>query len=71
MSAVPAPGSRTVRCASFLVALALALVPFRTDLTHTNAPLVLVVVVVAVVALGSRTAGVAAALSAAAWCDFS
>ncbi|MEU6511932.1 DUF4118 domain-containing protein [Streptomyces sp. NPDC046942] len=54
--------------APFLVAL--ALVPFRTSLTHTNAALVLVVVVVAVAALGSRTAGVVAALSAAAWFDF-
>ncbi|MER5452787.1 DUF4118 domain-containing protein [Streptomyces sp. NPDC002766] len=54
--------------APFLVAL--ALVPFRTGLSHTNAALVLVVVVVAVAALGSRTAGVVAALSAAAWFDF-
>ncbi|GGW24136.1 DUF4118 domain-containing protein [Streptomyces alanosinicus] len=54
--------------APFLVAL--ALVPLRTSLTHTNAALVLVVVVVAVAALGSRTAGVVAALSAAAWFDF-
>jgi hypothetical protein len=54
--------------APFLVAL--ALVPFRTTLSHTNAALVLVVVVVAVAALGSRTAGVVAALSAAAWFDF-
>ncbi|WP_329281836.1 DUF4118 domain-containing protein [Streptomyces sp. NBC_01451] len=52
----------------FLVAL--ALVPLRTDLSHTNAALILVVVVVAVSALGSRTAGVLAALSAAAWFDF-
>lgn len=52
----------------FLVAL--VLVPFRTGLSHTNAALVLVVVVVAVAALGSRTAGVLAALSAAAWFDF-
>ncbi|MFF5139003.1 DUF4118 domain-containing protein [Streptomyces sp. NPDC013157] len=49
---------------------ALALVPFRTGLSHTNAALVLVVVVVAVATLGSRTAGVLAALSAAAWFDF-
>lgn len=39
----------------FLVAL--VLVPFRTDLSRTNAALILVVVVVAVAALGSRTAG--------------
>ncbi|MFF7161206.1 DUF4118 domain-containing protein [Streptomyces sp. NPDC008086] len=49
---------------------ALALVPIRTHLSHTNAALILVVVVVAVAALGSRTAGVVAALSAAAWYDF-
>lgn len=54
--------------APFLVAL--ALVPFRTSLSHTNAALVLVVVVVAVASLGSRTAGVITALSAAAWFDF-
>ncbi|MGD1217347.1 DUF4118 domain-containing protein [Streptomyces krungchingensis] len=52
----------------FLVAL--ALVPLRASLSHTNAALVLVVVVVAVAVLGSRTAGVVAALSAAAWFDF-
>ncbi|MCT9084258.1 DUF4118 domain-containing protein [Streptomyces fulvoviolaceus] len=50
--------------APFLVAL--TLVPFRTDLSRTNAALILVVAVVAVAALGSRTAGVLAALSAAA-----
>jgi hypothetical protein len=54
--------------APFLVAL--TLVPFRTGLSHTNAALILVVVVVAVAALGSRTAGALAALSAAAWFDF-
>ncbi|KOV59698.1 DUF4118 domain-containing protein [Streptomyces sp. MMG1121] len=54
--------------APLLVSLALA--PFRTNLSHANAALVLVVVVVAVSALGSRTAGVVAALSAAAWFDF-
>ncbi|MDH6214910.1 DUF4118 domain-containing protein [Streptomyces pseudovenezuelae] len=54
--------------APFLVAL--ALVPLRTHLSSTNAALILVVVVVAVAALGSRTAGVVAALSAAAWFDF-
>ncbi|MGA5500046.1 hypothetical protein [Streptomyces umbrinus] len=48
----------------FLVAL--LLVPFRTDLSRTNAALILVVAVVAVAALGSRVAGVLAALSAAA-----
>lgn len=50
--------------------VALALVPFRTDVSRTTVVLVLVVAVVAVAALGSRTAGVLAALSAAAWFDF-
>ena len=50
--------------------VALALVPFRTDLSRTNAALVLVVVVVAVAAFGNRVAGAVAALSAAAWFDF-
>ncbi|MEV0449148.1 DUF4118 domain-containing protein [Streptomyces sp. NPDC050600] len=49
---------------------ALALVPLRTFVTHTDLGLVLVVVVVAVSALGNRFAGVLAALSAAAWFDF-
>ncbi|MGW6577156.1 DUF4118 domain-containing protein [Streptomyces sp. NPDC054945] len=53
---------------SFLVAL--VLVPFRTDLSATNAALILVVAVVAVAALGTRAAGAVAALSAAAWFDF-
>ncbi|WP_406180220.1 DUF4118 domain-containing protein [Streptomyces sp. NBC_01006] len=51
----------------FLVAL--ALVPFRTDLSATNTALILVVAVVAVAALGTRLAGALAALSAAAWFD--
>ncbi|MEE1772251.1 DUF4118 domain-containing protein [Streptomyces sp. JV185] len=46
------------------------LVPFRTDLTSTNAALILVVAVVAVAAIGSRVAGALAALSAAVWFDF-
>ncbi|MEV6026791.1 DUF4118 domain-containing protein [Streptomyces sp. NPDC052036] len=54
--------------APFLVAL--ALVPFRSQLSHTDAALILVVVVVAVATLGNRAAGVLAALSAAAWFDF-
>ncbi|MGW7385729.1 DUF4118 domain-containing protein [Streptomyces sp. NPDC054794] len=66
------PRDRLALAAGIVVPLlvALALVPFRTDLSHTNAALVLVVAVVAVAALGSRTAGVVAALSAAAWFDF-
>ncbi|MEU1573414.1 DUF4118 domain-containing protein [Streptomyces collinus] len=51
-------------------AVALALVPFRPHMTSANLVLILVVVVVAVAALGSRAAGVVAALSSAAWFDF-
>ncbi|MFJ9643221.1 DUF4118 domain-containing protein [Streptomyces sp. NPDC004244] len=51
-------------------AVALALVPFRTGLSATNEALIMVVAVVAVAALGTRTAGAVAALSAAAWFDF-
>ncbi|MFI5867509.1 histidine kinase [Streptomyces sp. NPDC051546] len=50
--------------------VALLLVPFRTDLSSTNAALILVVAVVAVASMGTRTAGALAALSAAAWFDF-
>lgn len=50
--------------------VALALVPVRTLISSANLALILVVVVVAIAALGSRTAGVVAALSAAAWFDF-
>ncbi|MFE7512344.1 DUF4118 domain-containing protein [Streptomyces sp. NPDC057540] len=49
---------------------ALVLLPLRTSVTHTNLALLLVVVVVAVSALGNRFAGALAALSAAAWFDF-
>ncbi|MFE2167154.1 DUF4118 domain-containing protein [Streptomyces sp. NPDC059447] len=52
----------------FLVAL--ALVPFRADLSATNEALIMVVAVVAVATLGTRAAGALAALSAAAWFDF-
>ncbi|MCJ1675972.1 DUF4118 domain-containing protein [Streptomyces sp. APSN-46.1] len=52
----------------FLVAL--ALVPFRTDLSATNAALIMVLAVVAVASLGTRAAGALGALSAAAWFDF-
>ncbi|MEU8526312.1 DUF4118 domain-containing protein [Streptomyces sp. NPDC048629] len=54
--------------APFLTAL--ALVPLRTSVTHTNLALLMVVVVVAVSALGNRYAGALAALSGAAWFDF-
>ncbi|GAA3378520.1 hypothetical protein GCM10020367_58350 [Streptomyces sannanensis] len=49
---------------------ALALMPFRTDVSNTNMALILVVAVVAVAAIGNRFAGALAALSAAAWFDF-
>lgn len=51
-------------------AVALALVPFRTDLSATNTALIMVVSVVAAGALGTRAAGILAALSAGAWFDF-
>ncbi|MFF7651012.1 DUF4118 domain-containing protein [Streptomyces sp. NPDC007983] len=44
--------------------------PFRTAFPRTDAALVLVAVVVAVAALGHRSAGVIAALSATVWFDF-
>ncbi|MEU3184159.1 DUF4118 domain-containing protein [Streptomyces sp. NPDC006923] len=50
--------------------VALLLVPFRTGLASTNLALILVVVVVAVSALGNRLAGAVAALSSAVWFDF-
>ncbi|MEI5525682.1 DUF4118 domain-containing protein [Streptomyces brasiliscabiei] len=50
--------------------VALALVPVRAHISSANLALVLVAVVLAVAALGSRAAGVVAALSAAAWFDF-
>ncbi|MET7481653.1 DUF4118 domain-containing protein [Streptomyces sp. NPDC005538] len=50
--------------------VALTLVPFRTDLSNTNAALILVVAVVAVAAVGNRVAGAVTALSATAWFDF-
>jgi hypothetical protein len=43
---------------------------FRAGFANTNAALVLVLVVVAAAATGIRTAGIAAALSAAVWFDF-
>ncbi|MGW2328267.1 SpoIIE family protein phosphatase [Streptomyces sp. NPDC001700] len=50
--------------------VSLALMPFRTGFPRTDAALVLVAVVVAVAALGFRSAGVIAALSATIWFDF-
>ena len=50
--------------------MTLALVPFRDSFSHTNAALILVLVIVAIAASGSRMAGLLAALSSAAWFDF-
>jgi len=52
------------------LALTAILVPFRTSFPNTDAALVLILIVVAVAAFGSRPAGILAALSAAAWFDF-
>jgi K+-sensing histidine kinase KdpD len=52
------------------LALTAILVPFRTSLPNTDAALVLILVVVAVAAFGSRPAGLLAAVSAAVWFDF-
>jgi K+-sensing histidine kinase KdpD len=46
------------------------LVPLRRSIQNTDAALVLVVVIVAVSALGHRLAGMVAALSAGVWFDF-
>jgi hypothetical protein len=58
--------------AGLLVPLAVAaiLLPWRASWSNTNVALLLVVAVVAVAVLGSRTAGVLAAVSAFAWFDF-
>ncbi|MFE0176008.1 DUF4118 domain-containing protein [Streptomyces sp. NPDC059002] len=58
----------TAVLAPFLAAL--VLLPLRDSLTRTNLALLLVVVVVAVSALGNRWAGALAALSSVAWFDF-
>ncbi|RZB18694.1 DUF4118 domain-containing protein [Streptomyces sp. F001] len=67
-----APRDRIALTSALLAPLlvALALVPIRPHVSSANLALILVVVVVAVAALGSRLAGVLAALSAAAWFDF-
>lgn len=49
---------------------ALVLLPWRADLVNTNVALILVVIVVAVAAMGSRIAGALAAVSSFAWFDF-
>ena len=52
------------------LALSVILVPFRGSFPNTDAALALLLVVVAVAAVGYRPAGYLAALSAAAWFDF-
>ena len=52
------------------VAVAAALVPFRTNFALPASALVLVLVVVVIGSFGSRFAGLLAALSSAAWFDF-
>lgn len=66
-------GRRRLAVVAGLVApwvVGLLLVPFRDVVARTNAALVLVVVVVAMAALGERVAGPVAALSAGACFDF-
>jgi K+-sensing histidine kinase KdpD len=65
--------SGRVAIAAGLVApfvVAAVLLPLRASWSNTNVALVLVVMVVAVAAMGNRVAGAVAALSAAAWFDF-
>ena len=50
--------------------LAAILVPFRGSFPNTDAALAMLLVVVAVAAIGNRVAGYLAALSAAVWFDF-
>jgi K+-sensing histidine kinase KdpD len=50
--------------------LAAVLVPFRGSFANTDAALALILVVVAVAAVGNRLAGYVAAVSAAVWFDF-
>ncbi len=52
-----------------LIAAAI-LLPFRASWSNTNVALLLVVVVVAVAAIGNRVAGAIAAVGAAVWFDF-
>jgi K+-sensing histidine kinase KdpD len=63
---------RIALVAGLLVPLAAcaALVPVRGSFPNTDAALVLVAVVVAVAASGSRSAGLLSAVSAALWFDF-
>jgi hypothetical protein len=52
------------------LAVCAVLLPWRAHLSNTNVALILVVAVVAVAVLGSRTAGALAAVSSAVWFDF-
>jgi K+-sensing histidine kinase KdpD len=52
------------------LALSAILVPFRSSFANTDAALALLLVVVAVAAVGYRPAGYLAAISVAAWYDF-
>jgi K+-sensing histidine kinase KdpD len=52
------------------LAAAAILVPFRSSWPNTNVALLLVVVMVAVAAIGNRVAGAIAAIGAAVWFDF-
>src|SRR5260370_10348427 len=63
---------RAAIAVSLIVPLAAAaiLLPFRASWPDTNMALLLVVVVVAVAAIGNRVAGAIAAVGAAVWFDF-
>jgi Domain of unknown function (DUF4118) len=52
------------------LALTAVLVPFRTSFANTDAALALLLLVVAVAAIGNRLAGYVASASAAVWFDF-
>ena len=52
------------------LAAAAILLPFRSSWSNTNVALLLVVVIVAVSAIGNRIAGVLAAVGSAVWFDF-
>jgi hypothetical protein len=63
---------RAALAAALIAPLAAAtiLLPFRESWSNTNVALLLVVVVVAVAAIGNRVAGAIAAIGAAVWFDF-
>ena len=63
---------RLALLAGLLVPLALTaiMVPFRTSVANTDAALALILVIVAVAAVGYRPAGYLAAVSSAVWFDF-